>query len=360
MTRAHLFVLALLTISISTAVRAAEVYFPPTTGAWETVEPDAVGWNSMLIDEALEIAGQRNSSGVLILHNGRIMAERYWDGPENAAYRNVLTGFDAAGHAIEDVASAQKSVVAVLTGMAQERGYLSIEDSVSQYLGQGWSRASATQESAITIRHLLSMTSGLAEDFTFEAAPGTKWFYNTPVYHTTMRVLIAATGLERNPLTVGWISEPLGMVNTSWTPRPWADAAIATGLSTTARELARFGLMIQSDGKWGDDTIIADSAFLETMLSPSQTVNPAYGYLWWLNGQEFSLAPGTAAARTDGQLIPAAPSDLVAMMGAGDRKLYLVPSLGLIVTRLGYTGGMPDSSFNNAFWEALMRASPSR
>lgn len=354
----HFAGLLLLGLLLTQSLSAAELYFPPNAGNWQKADPAAHGWNTGLLSAALDIAGQRNSSGVVILFNGRILAERYWEGPDSAVYKRFLQGEDAVGHAIEDVASAQKSVVAVLTGMAQERGYLDIDDPVSDYLGTGWSQATPAQEQAITIRHLLSMTSGLGTDFAFVASAGSRWLYNTPVYHSTMRVLVAATGLDRNELTVGWISEPLGMVNTSWTSRPWADAAIAVGLSTTARDLARFGLMIQAGGRWGDAQIIADQSFLTDMLSPSQSLNPAYGYLWWLNGQDFILGTGPAARRSDGAMISAAPADLVAMQGAGDRKLYLVPSMGLVISRLGYTGGEAGDSFNDAFWEALMRAAP--
>ena len=348
----------LASLQLAGLIQAAELYFPPNNDEWETVSPESVGWDSRRLNAALDLAGTRDSTGVVILHQGRILAERYWDAPDSATYNLFLQGYNAQGHAIEDVASAQKSVVAILAGIAQERGYLSLEDSVTEYLGEGWSQASSEQENAIRIQHLLSMNSGLAEDFSFEAEPGNKWFYNTPVYHSVMRVLMAATGLDRNGLTVGWISEPLGLQNTFWTPRPWADAAIATGLSTTARELARFGLMIQAGGIWGDEVIIEDSSFLDDMLTPSQSDNPAYGLLWWLNGQGFSRSPGERAIRREGALIPEAPADLVAMQGAGDRKLYLVPSLNLVVTRLGYTGGTLASSFNAAFWEELMKAAP--
>ena len=50
--------------------------------------------------------------------------------------------------------------------------------------------------------------------------------------------------------------------------------------------------------------------------------------------------------------------DLIAMQGAGDRKLYLVPSLNLIVTRLGFNGSQAGSRFNDVFWEALIQAAP--
>lgn len=341
----------------SGSVTAQAVYFPPPDGPWETVDPASVGWNAQRLSDALDVAGERNSSGVLILHNGRIMAEKYWE-LENPPrrYLNFVQGRDDRGQAIEDVASAQKSIVAVLTGMAQERGFIDIDDPVSQHLGSGWSKASLQQEGAIAIRHLLGMNSGLSTDLSFSSRPGEKWQYNTPAYHYLMRILEAVTGQERNQLTSRWITEPLAMRHSSWTRRPWADAAIGSGFSTTVRDLARFGLMIQSGGRWQDQVIIADTDYLQSMLSPSQDLNPAYGFLWWINGQDFALNASAGSERTDGFLIPSAPDDLVAMQGALDRKLYLVPSLGLIAVRLGATGNTDGSSFNDAFWSALMNA----
>ena len=350
-----LFSTILTTVSLS----AQDIYFPAADEEWAQIDPATVGWNPELLETALDIAGARNSSGVVILHSGRLMAERYWpldDAPQR--YRNSLSGTDALGRAIEDVASAQKSVVALLTGMAQERGFLTIDEPVAKYLGTQWSKTTPSQEQSITIRHLLTMTSGLADDLSFEEDAGTVWRYNTPAYHLLMRVVAAATGKERNELTAVWLTSKLGMENSSWTEREWASADIATGFSTTARELARFGLMIQAGGKWGDEMILADTEYLADMLSPSQELNPSYGYLWWLNGQAFSRTAGANARRVDGQLIASAPPDLVAMQGAMDRKLYLVPSLQLIVTRLGAEGALEGESFNDAFWEALMAAAP--
>ncbi|MEQ8953135.1 MAG: serine hydrolase domain-containing protein, partial [Gammaproteobacteria bacterium] len=197
---------ALLLAAFSLPAAAADLYFPPDNDDWSIVAPQDVGWDPELLSAALDVAGERNSSGVVVLHNGRIMAERYWPAPDDAGYRNFVTGHDDDGHAIEDVASAQKSVVAILAGMAQERGYLDLDDPVSRYLGVGWSQATQVQEQAITIEHLLSMTTGLATDFTYAGPAGSRWLYNTPVYHSTMRVLMAATGLERNELTVEWLS----------------------------------------------------------------------------------------------------------------------------------------------------------
>lgn len=338
---------------------AAEFYFPQSDANWEHAEPAQLGWDTDLLEAAIDVAEESKSSGVLILHHGRILAERYWQNPDNSQrYTNFLTGRDAADRAIEDVASAQKNVTSLLVGMAQERGYLTLDDSISDHLGSGWSAANTAQESAITIRHLLSMNSGLAPDLSFVEPPNKVWLYNTPAYHMLMRVVTSATGMERNALTREWITAPLGMENSSWTPRPWASSDIAVGFSTTARELARFGLMIQAGGRWHDDIVIADTEYLQEMVTPSQQFNPSYGFLWWLNGQEFTLGAGRNAPRRDGSLIASAPEDLIAMQGALDRKLYIVPSLGLLVARLGSNGVKDGESFNDAFWSALMRAAP--
>jgi CubicO group peptidase (beta-lactamase class C family) len=61
--------------------------------------------------------------------------------------------------------------------------------------------------------------------------------------------------------------------------------ANALGFATTARDLARFGLLILADGQWQDKPVIADREFLHAALRPSEKLNPSYGYLWWLNGQ---------------------------------------------------------------------------
>ena len=103
----------------------------------------------------------------------------------------------------------------------------------------------------------------------------------------------------------------------------------------------------------------ADARAVDQATQPSQDLNPAYGYLWWLNGQSFRLG-AAGASRNDGPLIASAPPDLVAAQGALDKKLYVVPSLDLVVTRLGDRGSIEGSSFNDAFWDLLIQAAPPR
>lgn len=215
------FVFALAMSAETTLVTAqGPLYFPEGDESWQLIDPSAVGWDRQKLDAALDLAGERNSSGVVILHKGRIMAERYWELAEpSRAYNPSLLGTDADGHAIEDVASVQKSIVAVLLGMAQEQQFLSIDDPVSKYVGAGWSDIDASNEPAITIRHLIMMTSGLKRNLGFEPEPGTQWRYNTRAYHPLMPILKKATAKDRDQLTKHWITEPLGMSHSTWKRR---------------------------------------------------------------------------------------------------------------------------------------------
>lgn len=337
-----------------------ELYFPTAT-EWEKVDPGSVDWNADALDQAVDFAMSRKSSGVVILHRGRMLAERFAAVEKpSIRYRGMLHGNDANGRVIEDVASVQKSVASMLVGIAQEKGLLRISDPVHKHLGTGWSNATAEQESRITIRHLISMSSGLTDRLRYSDLPGTKWKYNTNAYCLSVRAVAAAAKKTPNEVTRAWLTKPLGMNDSRWVERRLAKVSPPEtnklGFATTARDLARFGLLVLARGKWNNKTVLGDQDYLRAALSPSQKMNPAYGYLWWLNGHEATLL---GLRRDRGPLNPAAPDDLVAALGALGRKCYVVPSLDLIVVRLGDNPEViGQQKFDVEFWSRLMKAAP--
>jgi len=352
----NVLAVCLLLVVFSPGLKAQEdgpsdsLYFPPEHGDWETVPPGQVGWDRAKLQKALDCAKENHSTGVVILHKGRILAEQYFEieGAKSAKFRKRILGRDAAGHTIEDVASAQKSIASILVGIAQQKGLLKIDDRVSQYLDTGWSRATPQQENSITIRHLITMTSGLTERGTFEAKPGTKWRYNTTAYAKSMDVVAAAAHLDRHELTRQWLTEPLGMSDSKWVRRGSAEIQLVNGFgfATTARDLARFGLMTLAEGKWGDKTILADRQYLKDATTSSQKLNPFYGYLWWVNRN--AHAPNRAPR------LETAPKDMFSANGALNRRCFVVPSLQLVVTRLG---DQPSNrGFDRRFWKLLLEA----
>jgi CubicO group peptidase (beta-lactamase class C family) len=333
---------------VAPAAQSAEA--PPTAAP--------AGWNAAALAELEAYARSQNTTGFLILHRGRVVSERNWPLPDEASgFRAGWTyGVAADGALLEDVASQQKSLIAVLVGIAADKGMLDVSRPVSDYLGPGWSKAAPAEESAIEVRHLLEMNSGLTEEFAFEAPAGERYFYNTPVYAALKPVLEKASGETLDAITRAWLTEPLGMADTGWRRRPAAlarDSGNPTGLVTTPRDLARLGRMVLDGGLAPDGRRVISRAELDAMFERTAT-NPAYGRLWWLNGGEFSITPN--GSRTDGPMIPSAPADLVAAQGAQDRKLYVAPSRALIVVRLGQAA--PDRDFNEQLWRRLAAAMP--
>lgn len=320
----------------------------------------AAAWNDGALAELTEWVGQQNTTGFLVIQNGKVIVERNWPLPESAGtFRaNFVHGQTHEGALLEDVASQQKSFIAILAGVAADKGLLDVSRPVSAYIGPGWSKAAPGQEGAITVLHLLEMTSGLDEKLGFEAPAGSRWFYNTPAYAKLQGVLEAASGRSLQEITKAWLADPAGMTNTSWRPRP---AAMATssgnpfGLVSTPADIAKMGELVLRGGVSASGKRVISQEQLSLMLSPAD-LNPAYSRLWWLNSGDWLLSFGSAPKRTEGRLIPAAPADLVAAQGAQDRKLYVVPSLGLVVVRTGRQA--PDAAFNQQLWTRIMAALP--
>jgi CubicO group peptidase (beta-lactamase class C family) len=274
--------------------------------------------------------------------------------PEADKFRRDFTyGSAPDGALLEDVASQQKSFVSVLLGVAIDKGLLDVTRPVSAYIGPGWSKASPDQEARIRVIDVMTMSSGLTEGFAYQAPPATLFFYNTPVYAVSKRVVAACAKQPLEQLTHDWLTAPAGMANTAWRQRPAAFANVGnpTGLVTTPRDTARFGQIVLDGGKAADGKRIVSEASLKAMFARSAT-NPAYGRFWWLNGSDYTLRPG--GVRANGPLVPAAPADLVAALGAMDRKLHVVPSKQLIVVRMGQA--TPDRDFDQQLWLRLAKA----
>ena len=137
----------------------------------------------------------------------------------------------------------------------------------------------------------------------------------------------------------------------------WVKTGYNNVYYSTPRSMARFGLLLLSKGKWKEEMILPDAHYLDAQINSSQTLNPSYGYLTWLNGKANYMLPQTQV-NFDGALIPNAPSDTYAALGKNDQKIYVVPSQGLVIIRMGESAGLPHlatSSFDNELWERLRR-----
>ena len=318
-----------------TEVPSADMYFPPIgSDDWETITPQEIGWDSANLNEAIRYAKEKKSYNLLIIHRGRIVAEEYWQATN-----------DTSKHALNSVA---KSFMGFVIGVLQQEGKISIDDKVSEYLPAGWSQSPNT-EGDITIRHLLTMTSGLNEDLKYVAKPGETWRYSHEAYKMLYELIAAATGKSYRDVFDDILFSKLGMTNFAWTGRD---------VASSAREIARFGLMIENNGTWNGQKLIRDSGYFSDMLSTSQPIQEAYGYLWWLNGTNTWYDDDTKLAYP-GSIAETMPPDSRLAKGKHDQRIYVVPSLDLVVIRQGAYTALPESgagSFDVEFWRRLMSA----
>ncbi|MBF9143793.1 serine hydrolase [Hymenobacter properus] len=337
----------LLAIDNPVQAQTPVLYFPPLSGStWASTTPASLGWCQPQLDSLLAFAGRKGSKSLLILKDGRLVVEQYY---------GTYTA-DSAWY----WASAGKSLTATLVGLAQQDGVLSLGDSTSRYLGR-WTSATRAQQRLITIRHQLTMTSGLDDTppapcdnesttpgcLLYLAPPATRWAYHTGAYRTLQDVLTQANGAtSMTQYTNQRLGNRIGMTGV------WVNDVFYS----KARSMARFGLFILARGAWNGTQIMTDAAYFQAMTTPSQALNRSYGYLWWLNGQASYKLPGSQLTFS-GPFTPAAPADMIAALGKNDQKIFVVPSLGLVVVRQGQSAGprtLAVSSFDNELWKKIM------
>lgn len=335
---------AVATVAASPAL-GHDLFLPTADETWETASPTSLGWDRAALDEVCDFVRDTQGNSFLILKDGRIVVERHW----TAA---------GAAHA-QYVMSTGKSITAFLVGVAMAEGKLTLGQPVSEILGPGWSRATPAQEREIRVEHLLTMTSGLDARLAYEAPPGAVWRYNTPAYQQLHPLVEKAVGTSVAAFSARVLFEPLGMKHSRFHYHSFV---------MTARDMARFGLLILARGTWNDRSVIEDRAYFAAMLSPSQRLNRAYGYLWWLNGQESFRTVGRPRAAMRGAMVPDAPADMVSANGKGGQRIAVAPGAGLVVVRLGENpaagpdgdteGNGTQSRFDVQLWRRLARVIP--
>lgn len=343
------FIISLITLKIfhSSELKSQSIYFPPLTGSqWETVTPASLGWCTDKLDTLFSYLELKNSKAFLVLKNGKIVIEHYF---------GTFTA-----DSIWYWASAGKTLAAMLCGIAQEEGYLNINDSSSKYLGAGWTSCLPAKEKLIKIRNQLNMTSGLDDNVAdpyctlpscliYLSDAGSRWAYHNAPYTMLDKVIENSTGQTYNFYFNSKIRSRTGM-NGLWLPSGYNNIYFSN-----ARSMARFGILALSKGIWNLDTLLHDTSYFNSMTNTSQNLNLSYGYLWWLNGKSSYMLPGSQFI-FPGSWAPDAPDDMIAALGKNGQILNIAPGMGIIVVRMGDT---PDSSleittyFNNQIWKKL-------
>ena len=276
---------------------------------------------------------------VLVVHRGRVIAERYAPG---FGPTTPQLGWSLA-----------KSVTSLLTGRVVQQGKLAISDA---RLRPEWT----DQRAAITVDHLMRMTSGLAWDETYDLgtpitdmlyreadmagyaasqpaqhAPGTVQQYSTGSTNILCSVLRQRTGAGPElPRTL--LLGPLGLSGAAWEADGVGTPVCGSYLWASAREWAAIGQFALQDGVWAGRRLLPEGWMrATTTVAPGAGQERGYAAGWWVN-----RLPG-------GELVERRlPADAYWGQGHDGQRLYVVPSAQLIVVRLGFTPSLSSAQLN--------------
>ena len=330
-----------------------ELYFPPNNNEeWESQSLSSLGWNADKWKELSNLLEANDTRAFIVLKDGKIVIEQYY----GKSISNI-DNFDKSK--IWYWASAGKTLTSFIVGKAQEDGFLKISDKASDYLGSSWTSLTSTQEAKISVRNQLTMTSGLddsvseSDDFApekliYKADAGSRWAYHNAPYTLLDQVVENAVGVEFESYFDNVLQNIIGM-NGTWT---WLGSNHV--YFSTARDMARFGLLMLAEGQWNGTQVMKDNSYFTAMINPSQSINKSYGYLWWLNGKESYMIP-QSQVMINGPLSPFAPDDMYSALGKNGQFLSIIPSQNIVMVRMGDN---PDQSlvpflFLNDIWKVL-------
>ncbi len=304
----------------------------------------AIDYNKNPISDSLRRTLERNESvAFLVIKNDSILHEEYWDNYTDTTLSNPF--------------SVTKSIVSLLIGVAISEGKIK---SVDQLVGDFIPEFKKGDKSAITIKNVLQMASGLD----FMESYSTPFNYTTEAYYgTDLKGMIRKLNVIEKPGTISRYksgdTQILGLILIAATGKSlseYASEKIWSKLNvkksaqwsldhengdekayccfyTNARDLAKIGKLILQNGKYNDQQII-DSTYLSASFSPTMLPDEEgkatdyYGYQWWLinrNGVEVKYA-----------------------RGLGGQYMFAIPSKNMIIVRFGNKrsenriNGVPD------------------
>ena len=146
------------TVIIDETPNLEENYFPAKNATfWETKSISDLNWNENQLQPLLNFLDEKNTKGFIILYNGRIVIEEYFNNHTAAS-----TWYWA---------SAGKTLTTAISGIAQDQGFINLNNKISDYLGTGWTSITLEKENLITCKNLLSMTSGLDDTLGEDVSP---------------------------------------------------------------------------------------------------------------------------------------------------------------------------------------------
>ncbi|MGI9578206.1 MAG: serine hydrolase domain-containing protein [Microthrixaceae bacterium] len=316
---------------------------------FDTAGAENVALDRTALERAVAYATARGAQSVRIYRHGCLIAR---GGNDWFTERQRLPAW-----------SMTKGVVSTIVGRAEHLGILGVDDPIGQYLD-----GLSDDVGDLTIRHFLTQTSGLRMAWVndlwaagttdsvadvlarpFQADPGSTFIYAQTAVTVLVAILEAASGEDFQAFAERELFRRIGITGADWF---WdRDGSGRTQgfafLDMTPIAWARLGHLLLNEGRWGPDRLL--SAEYVAQGSSGTDANPAYGFLWRVNSGDFSVDSGFPNyERDDGPHWPGLPSDAIAFSGLFDQDTIVIPSLDMVVVRMG----LPPQLFGDPLGES--------
>jgi CubicO group peptidase (beta-lactamase class C family) len=334
---------------------------PPssTDDGWTAASPDSVGMDGAQLCGIAARLGQRATSvhSVVVARHGKLVFEQYfagydqpWGQPEGQREFTATTK--------HDMRSASKSVVSLLVGIAIDRKLIEgVDEPVLKFFTDHQAVEQAGWE-AITLRHLLTMSSGMKWDearawtdpnndephLGFEAdpigyvlarpvaaPPDVLWAYNGGGTELLGNILERVSGKPLETFAREVLFQPLGITDFEWKAYPKnGKIAAAAGLRLRPRDAAKLGQLVLDRGQWNGQQIVSADWIAQSIAPRFQAVGYFggtlfYGYQWWMGR---SLVGGREIK-------------WVGAFGWGGQRIFIVPELDLVMMTTAAQYGQP-------------------
>jgi CubicO group peptidase (beta-lactamase class C family) len=315
----------------NSALLSSVTYWP--TEGWRSSTPEEQGMDSEKLAQIFEVITEQrlNIHSVLIIRNGYLVTEAYYH-----PFRSKN---------MHEVYSVTKSVVSALVGIALEKGFIeSVHQPVLDFFPEQTIENDDAHKQAITLEHLLTMTSGLewTEGDTgrqlwqnidwaqfvlnrpMAVEPGTQFNYNSGNTHLLSVIIQETTGMSTLSFAQAHLFEPLGISDVLWSRDPSGISIGGWGLRMTPCDMAKLGYLYLNNGVWdGQQVVPADwvNASIQKHVQVTDPLEPwelHLGYSWWLH--EF----GPYAAH-----------------GMRGQFIYVIPDLNMVVV---FTSGLDEEA----------------
>ena len=331
------------------------------TSAWSTSLPEDQGINSQKLEDMDNFINNNDLyfyiDSLLIVRNGYLVYESY---PSQIYDENEW----------HHIYSCTKVFTSALIGIALEEGLIgSLDDHVLDYFpDRDFENLNAWKQS-ITIRNLLTMTSGIEWtdqvnfyqmagtsdwiqyilDQPMACQPGTVWNYNTGCSHLLAAILENVTALGTLDYAETKLFSPMNITNYSWQTDPSGIPIGGTLLHVTPRDMAKFGYLYLHEGDWnGTQLIPSDWVDESTQASMSlefdQGHGSGYGYQWWT----YRWFNAYTARGSYEQYITVIPDIGMVVIATGNHDYsyinllanYILPSAGFVPIDFLFLGGI--------------------